>query len=110
MQSQLSFIGVPTQKRGKLIPKEAIKLGCVPKTHFRDLTQGKSVTLENGTVVTPEQVMDKVQPSEVFIINFIPDQSYVDFSDETFKVFTSKYEDYFAENISDDKKVSVIYH
>ena len=104
-EEMISYICVPSQKRGKFLNKEAAKLGCVPKLHFRKLTEGQEVTLENGTVIKPEQVMEPSLPSECFIINFIPDESYVDCV-----VSDSKYDEYFPENISSNKKLNVMYH
>ena len=104
-EEMLSYICLPTQKRGKFLNKEALKLGWVPKLHFRKLTEGNEVTLDNGTVIKPEQVMEPSPPSEWFIINFIPDESYVDGI-----VTNSKYEKYFADNINSSMKINTIYH
>ena len=40
-----SFICIPKQGPGKFQPKIAQDLGCLPKTHFRILQDGQSVTL-----------------------------------------------------------------
>lgn len=61
-QVMMSYICLPTRKRGKFIPKEAAKLGCKPKLHFKALTDGKDVILEDGTIITPEQVMEPSLP------------------------------------------------
>ena len=42
-----SYIGVPVQAPGALLPKEAQKLGCNPKEHFTILKDGGDVTLKD---------------------------------------------------------------
>lgn len=101
----LSYICIPTQKRGKFIPKMAAELKCNPKKHFKKLIDGESVTLDDGTVVTPDQVMEEPIPSECFIINFIPDESYV-----ASVVANSKYEAYFEANLDKNLKIAIVYH
>ena len=101
----MNYICIPPQKRGKLNNKEALKLGCVPKKHFKKLTTGESVTLDDGTVITPDQVMEKSLPSEMFMINFLPDESYVNSL-----VNNQQYARFYAENISDKNKLALMYH
>jgi hypothetical protein len=49
-----SFICVPRQDRGKFLPKKALELGCnVKLNHFKLLTEGQAVTLDNGNIVHP---------------------------------------------------------
>jgi ribonuclease Z len=104
-KSMLSFICIPSQKRGKFIPKMAAQLGCNPKKHFKKLVDGESITLDDGTEVTPDQVMEKPLPSECFIINFVPDESFVDSV-----VSNPKYEAYFESNIDKNLKINMVYH
>jgi len=101
----LSFFGHPTQKRGKFLPEEAIKLGCNPREHFKYLCKGQSVTLKNGTVVKPEEVMLSQEASNGFLINYIPNQSFVDSV-----INNHKYEPYYKYNRRDDLDVKLIYH
>lgn len=35
------------------------------------------MTLENGTVVTPDMVVSKPEPSESFVIVFLPSEQYI---------------------------------
>ena len=50
-----SFFGIPEQDAPTLLPAKAKALGCDPKKgHFKALKDGKSVTLDDGTVVTSE--------------------------------------------------------
>ena len=52
------FIG-----EGKLDAKAAQTLGCNPRLHYKLLKEGHAVTMDNGTVVTPEMVLGKPSPS-----------------------------------------------
>ena len=52
-------------------------LGCNPKDHFKLLKEGHIVTLANGSVVTPDMVLSKPDPSEAFVIVFLPNESYI---------------------------------
>ena len=101
----LSFICRPKQGWGKFMPKKAIELGCKPGVHFRLLTEGKEVTLDNGTVIKPSEVLEVTPPSESFIVNYVPDESFVD------SVISNKdYLPYFEANITEDTKLALIYH
>ena len=73
-----SFVLLPKQDRGKFQPSVAIKLGCVPNLHFKPLTDGKPVTLANGTVVDPSQVLDQPPPSQAMIFVFLPSHHYLE--------------------------------
>ena len=73
-----SFVCVPKQDRGKFLPKIATELGCNPKAHFRILTEGNPVTLENGNIVHPFQVMEDAQPSQAMIFVFLPNENYLE--------------------------------
>ncbi|CAI2384764.1 unnamed protein product [Moneuplotes crassus] len=101
----LSYFVVPKQTRGKFLPQVAKKLGCNPKVHFKKLSLGEDVTLEDGTVIRSSQVVDEALPSESFIINFVPDSTFIDSV-----VSNPKYEAYFEENISTSTRLSIIYH
>lgn len=73
--------------------------------HFRTLSQGVEVTLPNGTVVKPSQVMEDQLPSEAFMINFVPDSSYV-----SSVVNNPKYQQYFSEKRPNNINLDLIYH
>ena len=62
----------------KFNPKAATQLGCSPKIHFKLLTAGQSVTLEDGTVVTTQMVTEKAPPAEALELVFLPDLDYVE--------------------------------
>ena len=42
------------------------------------LTSGQSVTLEDGTVITPDMVSERPVPANAFELVFLPDACYVD--------------------------------
>ena len=60
------------------MPQAATKLGCKPKEHFKVLTSGQPVTLENGTIVTPDIVSEKPIPASAFELVFLPDAGYIE--------------------------------
>jgi len=101
----LSFICHPKQGRGKFLPKKAIALGCKPGVHFKTLTSGVEVILEDGTSVKPEDVLEDTPASESFILNFIPDSSFIE------SVINNKdYEPFYEANISSNNHLALIYH
>ncbi|KAJ7372606.1 Zinc phosphodiesterase ELAC protein 2 [Desmophyllum pertusum] len=62
---------------GKFFPKKAKELGVPKGPLFGDLYNGKTVTLEDGRQIKPEQVMGPSEPGPVFMIidclsNFLP--------------------------------------
>lgn len=69
------------------------------------LTKGLSITLPNGTVIKPEDVITPSEPSNGFIFNYIPNESYVKSMLEN-----SKYKKYFKNMTSKDRKIKAIYH
>ena len=87
------------------MPKKAIELGCKPGVHFWTLTEGVEVKLDNGTIVKPSDVMESTPPSESFIVNFIPDESFIE------SVINNKdYEQYFEENMPENNRIAIVYH
>lgn len=74
-----SYVCQPNQARGAFQPKKAKAIkGLVPKLHYKALTDGQSVTLEDGTIVEPSQVCEDPAPSQCFAFIFMEDSSYVD--------------------------------
>ncbi|SCU77631.1 LADA_0A01420g1_1 [Lachancea dasiensis] len=63
--------------RGKFKVEEAIRLGVPKGQLFAQLTKGNSVTLDNGTIVRPEQVLDKQRDFAKILILDIPSDSFV---------------------------------
>ena len=90
----------------KFLPKKAIELGCKPGLHFKILAAGSDVTLDNGTIVSHNDVMEQALPSESFIVNIIPDESYIESV-----INNEKYDAYFSENITDlNHRMAFVYH
>lgn len=76
-RSLYSYLCQPNQGRGSFLPKKAKEIkGLVPKLHYKQLTEGQSVTLEDGTVVQPNQVCEEPAPSQCFLFVFIDDESF----------------------------------
>ncbi|OUM51367.1 hypothetical protein BVG19_g462 [[Candida] boidinii] len=66
-----NYIITPKSVRGKFIVQKAKELGCqVP--HFKKLCNNESVTLDNGTIITPEQVLEPTRKFKSVLIIDIP--------------------------------------
>jgi ribonuclease Z len=76
--TSVSYIVKGHPQRGKFLPQVAKKLGVKPGPLFAQLTQGKSVTTDDGTVITPEQVMEPGKEGGGVAIIDLPDKTYVD--------------------------------
>jgi hypothetical protein len=61
--------------------------------------------LENGRVVKPSDVMEDRLLAEGFLINYVPNSSYIGSV-----VNNKKYETYFKENQSENINLNLIYH
>eukprot|EP00347_Sterkiella_histriomuscorum_P018145 403346620 len=104
-----SFICIPKQPPGKFQPKKAIELGLDPRFHFKILTSGQPVTLQNGDIIYPFQVIDNPLPSQSVIFVFIPNVNYLEsfLSEENKALFSP----FFEENIDSSKnQMHLIYH
>ena len=53
-------------------------LGCDPKKHFKVLSEGQTVTLEDGSIIYPFQVIEDPSPSQSMVLIFMPDATYLD--------------------------------
>lgn len=73
--------------RGKFKVEEAIKLGVPKGPLFAKLTKGQTIALDNGTVVTPEQVLENERHFAKVLILDIPDDLYLN-------AFVEKFKDY----------------
>ena len=70
---------MPEQDAPTLLPAKAKELGCdARKGHFKALKDGKSVTLDDGTVVTSEQVCQAAGPSAAFMVVFLPNTGCIE--------------------------------
>ena len=62
----------------KFLPEKARAIeGLIPAQHYKLLIGGQNVTLENGTVVTPDQVCLPPPPLQCFAFIFLPDVSFL---------------------------------
>lgn len=64
--------------RGKFRPEIAVKLGVPKGPSFGKLASGQSITLEDGSQITPEQVLEKQRQFPRVLILDIPDDSYIE--------------------------------
>lgn len=80
--------------RGKFSVEKAAALG-VPKGKIRgELASGKNITLEDGTIIKPEQVLSESREFDTVLIIDIPNNSYLNS----------------ALNYQWDEKTSIVYH
>ena len=102
-----SYVCQPNQSRGAFNPKKAKDIkGLVPKLHFKALTDGQSVTLEDGTVVDPGQVCEPPAPAQCFAFIFMEDESYLD---GFFEAFINSMMAQFTK-MTDERQLVAIYH
>lgn len=73
----LCYIVKNRPRRGRFNRDRAVELG-VPVSMFKPLTGGESVTLANGTVVTPDMVLGDPVGGYGFAIVDLPDPSYIE--------------------------------
>ena len=77
-KSSICYVMKNHPQRGKFDPKAAIKLGVPKGPAFSKLTHGQSVTLEDGTVITPEQVLGPTKEGTGFAVIELPTTSYIE--------------------------------
>lgn len=76
--SSVCYIIKNHPQRGKFDPKAAIKLGVKPGKAFRELTEGHSITVDDGTTVAPDQVMGPGKEGGGFAVVELPNTSFVE--------------------------------
>ncbi|RVD87518.1 uncharacterized protein DFL_001749 [Arthrobotrys flagrans] len=76
--SALSYMISIAQVRGRFRPDIAKKLGVKPGPDFRILTDGGSVTLEDGTIIHSSQCLDPPRPINGIAFLDIPDESFLE--------------------------------
>lgn len=64
--------------RGKFNPQRAKELGIPKGPIFAKLTNGQSVTLEDGTVIQPDQVVSEQRVFERVLLVDVPNTHYLD--------------------------------
>ncbi|KAK3942359.1 hypothetical protein QBC46DRAFT_379994 [Diplogelasinospora grovesii] len=75
--TSMCYIAKSHPRRGKFMAAEAKRLGVAP-VDFKKLTNGESVTLANGKVVTPGMVLEPNIPGHGFAIIDLRYQSLID--------------------------------
>lgn len=71
-----NWIITPESIRGKFLVKNAKELGCEVH-HFKDLCNFKSVTTNDGTIITPEQVLEPTRHFNPILVLDIPSNEYL---------------------------------
>lgn len=74
----ISYICKPHPKPGKLSPKRCVEIGVSPGPLFAKLKAGEEVTLGDGRVVKPTDVLGPSEISPTFIILECPSDDYLD--------------------------------
>ncbi|CCE64343.1 hypothetical protein TPHA_0H01370 [Tetrapisispora phaffii CBS 4417] len=62
--------------RGKFKVDEALKLGVPKGPLFAKLTKGETITLENGSIITPDKVLEKERVFSKILVLDIPNDEY----------------------------------
>lgn len=73
----LSYIVKGRPQRGAFLPKAAKELGVKPGPLFGALANRQAVTLDDGRVITPEQVMEPTLPGQGVAILDVQDIHYL---------------------------------
>lgn len=72
-----NWIITPNPIRGKFMVNVAKQLGCqIP--HFKPLCNFQSVTLDDGTIITPEQVLEPTRTFNSILVLDIPSEEYLE--------------------------------
>lgn len=71
-----NWIITPNSVRGKFLVNEAKNLGCEVQ-HYKKLCSFKSVTLSDGTVINPEQVLEPTRHFNPLLVLDIPSTEYL---------------------------------
>lgn len=76
-QSSTSYEIVFNPIRGRFKVEEAFKLGVPKGPLFAKLTKGQTIVLEDGTTVTPDQVLEKQRNFAKVLIIDVPSNEYI---------------------------------
>lgn len=95
--------------RGKFKVDEAVKLGVPRGPLFAKLTKGQAITLDDGTVVTPEQVLEKERHFAKVLILDIPDDLYLSAFVEKFKEYVALTLVWFTTSLVTQSPLMMIY-
>lgn len=77
--------------RGRFRVDEAIKLGVPKGPLFAQLTQGRSVVLDDGSVISPDQVLEKQRRFAKVLILDVPGNEYLVSFKEKFRNYDKTY-------------------
>ena len=73
----MSYICIPKQKKRAFNKDKALALGLKPGPIFGELQKGKSITLDNGKVITLNDVSDEALPSSSVLILYLPTEEHM---------------------------------
>ncbi|RKP27855.1 beta-lactamase-like protein, partial [Syncephalis pseudoplumigaleata] len=79
-RSALCYIAQGRDVLGRFDPKAAVALGLKPGPIFGKptLKRGESVTMPDGTVIQPQQVVGPSRPGAIFVVLDCPSVDYID--------------------------------
>ena len=73
----MSYICIPKQKNRSFNKNKAAELGLKPGPVFGELQKGKTVTLEDGRVISLKDVSDEPLPSSSVLILYLPTEDHM---------------------------------
>ena len=68
----MSYICIPTLKKPPFLIEKAKKLGLKPGPNYSKLQKGESITLDDGRIIKPEDVLGESHPSSAVYILYLP--------------------------------------
>ena len=88
----MSYICIPHLKSRPFLKQKAISLGVKPGPLFGKLAKGETITLENGGVVKPDDVLGEAIPTSCLLVLYVPDLTHMQnlVESETMKSFLKK--------------------
>ena len=88
----MSYICIPKQRERLFNKEKAIRLGLNPSPIYGALKKGKPITLDNGKIITLNDVLDEALPSSSVLILYIPSEEHKDMiiKNETMEKYIQK--------------------
>ncbi|KNE55427.1 hypothetical protein AMAG_17780 [Allomyces macrogynus ATCC 38327] len=77
VEASVAYVCFGPEVRGKFDVKRAAELGLKPGRAFGKLQRGESVTMADGKVIHPHDVMGPTRPSQVFVVLDLPTEDYL---------------------------------
>ncbi|KAJ3359538.1 tRNAse Z trz4, mitochondrial [Allomyces javanicus] len=77
VEASVAYVCFGPEVRGKFDVKRAAELGLKPGRAFGKLQRGESVTMPDGKVIHPLDVMGPTRPSQVFVVLDLPNEDYL---------------------------------